>query len=287
MPAAEIPTKTVKLSWILSAFALMVAVAAVCAYLSLCLFFYQGQWQLLFHASTTVSLTPANAGLPFEAVRFDTPETGVPRLSGWWIAADANPASNCSTWNKRRNPVITVLYLHGGTGSLADTLPALARLHALGLTIFAIDYRGYGQSAPLHPSEQSMLSDTDAALAYLVDLRHLAPTSIVLYGEGTGATIAAEAASRHPEIRKIILENLNPPALETLSADPRTARLPVRLLMTSPLDPSSALRSTGPARLFIGPDRNTAAAFQQAPQPKSRNATPDSASLCSFLEQKH
>ena len=269
MPAAALPTQTVRLRWIVSAFALMVAVAAVCAYLSLCLLFYQGQWQLLFHPSDSVSESPANAGLVFEAVRFDTPEAGAPRLSGWWV-----PASDAAT---------TVLYLHGGAGSLADTVPPLVRLHALGVNVFAIDYRGFGRSEPLHPSEQSMLADTDAALAYLYDLRHVVPRSIVVYGEGTGATIAAEAAPRHPEIMKIILENLNPPALQILLSDPRTSLLPVRLLMTSSLDPSSALQRAGPARLFVGSNANTAAAFQRAAEPKNFSLAADPGTLKNFI----
>ena len=35
--------------WLLSALGIMVAVAAVCAYVTLGLLFYQGSWQLIFH----------------------------------------------------------------------------------------------------------------------------------------------------------------------------------------------------------------------------------------------
>ncbi len=271
MPSAPLPT--VKLRWIVGAFSLMVAAAAVCAYLSLCLLFYQGQWQLLFHPSPAVDHTPASVGLAFEPVRFDTTEAGVPRLSGWWIPGAAGAK--------------TILYLHGGSGSLSDTLPALERLHTLGVNLLAIDYRGFGQSAPLHPSEKSLLADTDAALAYLADLRHLPPGSVVLYGEGVGATLALEAAAHHPELHTLILEDLNPPARVTLNADPRTAMLPVRLMMTSPLDPSAALTTIGPARLFLaapvaasGP---TLSAYHRAAPPKALAAPDDLDSIRAFL----
>ena len=266
------PEPTVKLRWIASAFALMVALAAVCAYASLCLLFYQGQWQILFHPSPSVSATPANVGLAFAPVRFDTTEAGTPRLTGWWIPGSA---------------ATTILYLHGGSGSLADTVPSLARLHGLGPNLLAIDYRGFGQSAPLHPSETSMLADVAAALRYLTELRHLPPGSIVLYGRGVGATIAAEAAAHHPEVHALILEDVTPPARVVLNADPRTAMLPVGLLMTSRLDPTEALATMGPRRLFLASStsasRPTLTAYHQAAPPKLLAAPDDLDSMRAFL----
>ena len=263
-------TPTVKLRWIAGAFTLMVALAAVCAYGSLCLLFYQGQWQILFHPSPGVSTTPAALGFRFEQVRFDVTESGRTRLSGWWL-----PGS----------PGQTILYLHGGSGSLSDIVPGLGHLHDLHTNLFAIDYRGYGESEPLHPSEKSMLADVDAALAYLADLRHVPPASVVLYGEGVGATIAAEAAMRHPEIRELILEDLQPPAQVTLEADPRTTMIPVRLLMTSRLDPSSALASGGPRRLFLASasSRQTLTYYHLAARPKSLADPDDLDSIRAFL----
>ncbi len=266
----------VKLRWIVSAFAIMVVLAAACAYGSLCLLFYQGQWQILFHPSATVSSTPANLADPFEEVRFDTTEAGTPQLSGWWIPASPGASQ-------------TILYLHGGSGSLGDALPMVGRLHALHAGIFAIDYRGFGHSAPLHPSETSMLADVDAALAYLADLRHTPPRNIVLYGEGVGATIAAEAAVRHPEIHALILQDLQPPAQVTLDADPRTAMIPVRLLLTSRLDPSPALTRPGPRRLFLASataaSRQTLADYHLAAPPKSLAEPGDLESIRTFLDR--
>ncbi len=143
--------------WLLKMLAVTIGGALFCGYLTLCGLFYQGQWQLVLHPDTATTITPASVNLPFEDVSFDYTETGQPQLHGWWIPAAGNAPAGYSAF--------TILYLHGGNGSLADTLPRLQELHHLGLNVFAFDYRGFGQSAGLHPNELRMREDTAAALA--------------------------------------------------------------------------------------------------------------------------
>ena len=208
--------------WLISSVFGVVTFAALCAYLTLCLLFYQGQWQIVFHPSRTITTTPAAAGLKYDTISFDYTGAGAPQLSGWWIPAD--PSS--SPTNASR----TLLFLHDGQGSLSDNVEQLKTLHALGINIFAFDYRGFGQSINTHPSETRVYEDADAAWNYLTDIRHLDPRSIILYGTGLGATIAAEAALRHHEAPALILENPAPPALSLIAADERTSLIPIRML---------------------------------------------------------
>ena len=105
-----------------------------------------------------------------------------------------------------RSSANTVLVMHDGTGSLSDTVPHLQALHSLGMNVFAFDYRGFGQSAEVHPSEARTHEDAEAAWRYLTDTRHLPPTTIVLDGVGLGATIAVEIARRHPQAPALVLE---------------------------------------------------------------------------------
>ena len=56
--------------WLLGAVALMVAAAALCGWCALCLLFWQGSWQLLYHPASAVARTPASAGLAFDSVGF-------------------------------------------------------------------------------------------------------------------------------------------------------------------------------------------------------------------------
>jgi uncharacterized protein len=241
-PAPELPPfQQISGHWLLRAFAISLLAAAACAYLSLCLLFYQGQWQVLFHPSRTITTTPATLGLRFDDVRFDATEDGVLQLDGWWISAPEGG----------RYANSTLLYFHGAHGSLSDSAAKLKTLHELGINIFAFDYRGFGRSSDTHPSEERVSQDADAAWNYLVDTRHLATQTIVLFGEGLGATIAAEAARRHSASPGLILENPAPPGLTLVRNDPRTRLLPVRLLFHDRFDLELKLKDLRTAKLFL------------------------------------
>ena len=246
--------------WLLGALAITIALGAVCAYATLCLLFYQGSWQLIFHPSRTISTTPASLNIPYEEIKFDSAETGKPQLAGWWI-----PAGDTA-----RYPSLTILFLHDGHGSLSDTVSQLQALHALGINIFAFDYRGFGQSADEHPSEASMNQDADAALAYLTGTRHLPAHSVIVYGTGIGGAIAASTASRHTEVAALILENISPPAATLFAADGRSKILPVRLLTSDRFDPAETLKSLSTPKLFLerGTSPPTETAFHAAHDPR-------------------
>ncbi|HTZ89066.1 MAG TPA: alpha/beta fold hydrolase [Alloacidobacterium sp.] len=243
--------------WLLSALGIVLAAGAICSYATLCLLFYQGSWQLIFHPSHTDTARPK---IPYQEIHFDYTETGRPQLTGWWV-----PAASGARYADK-----TILYLHDGRGSLSDTVSQIQDLHALGINIFAFDYRGFGTSAALHPSETSMNQDADAALAYLTDTRHVPAHFIIVYGTGLGAPIAASTASRHQEIAALVLENISPDALTILGADARTKILPVRLLTSDRLNATEALKTLQTPKLFLdrGNSPQTHEAFSIASQPK-------------------
>jgi pimeloyl-ACP methyl ester carboxylesterase len=264
--------------WLLGALGVMVALAAVCAYGTLCLLFYQGSWQLIFHPSRSVAANPASLNIPYEEIKFDYTETGKSQLTGWWIpaGADARYAAN------------TILYLHDGHGSLGNTLSQLQTLHALGINLFAFDYRGFGQSADLHPSETSLNQDADAAVAYLTATRHLPAHSIIGYGVGLGAPIATAIAARHSEIAALVIENLSPAASTLFSADARAKILPVSLLTSDRLNPTETLKALSTPKLFLerGAGPETENAFHAAHNPKQFFAiAPDDPAK--YLEAMH
>jgi uncharacterized protein len=139
----------------------------LCAWGTLCILFWQGSWQLLYHPVSAVGRTPASVNLPFESIGFATNAAGQPQLRGWWIP----PSSHAR---------FTALYFHGADGNLGDTVNELSRLHEVGLGVIAFDYRGYGQSQFAHPSEARWREDADSAIAYLTGTRHVPASSIVL-----------------------------------------------------------------------------------------------------------
>ena len=145
-------------------------------------FIYLMQPRLLYYPnvpSRELTATPATIELDYEAVTLQT-DDGL-RLSAWFIP---HPA-----------PRATLLFFHGNAGNLSHRLESIRLFHDLGLAVFIIDYRGYGQSEG-SPGEAGTYRDAAAAWDYLVTKRHIVPQEIVIFGRSLGAAIAAELASR-------------------------------------------------------------------------------------------
>lgn len=251
---------TVSGRWLAGAVAVVVTVAAMCAYATLCLLFYQGQWQMVLHPSRSVAVSPANRGVKFDEVHFDYTETGIAKLDGWWIPAD--PASQWSS--------DVVLYLHSGEGSLANCVDDLVALHSLGINVFAFDYRGFGRSTGTRPSELRMTQDANAAWTYLTSTRHTEARSIVIYGAGVGASLAAELAARH-QPAGVVLEAPSDPARSIIAQDVRAKILPLWLLLDEHFDPTDALQTPALPKLFLDPGeirQRTQQLFKAAAFPK-------------------
>jgi pimeloyl-ACP methyl ester carboxylesterase len=207
--------------WLLTAATIAIVGAAACAWLTLCLLFWQGSWQLLYHPASAITRTPASVGLAFDSVAFATTEASEPRLKGWWIPSEPGA-------QYRR---FTVLYLHGQSGNLGDSVDDLAALRTVGVNILAFDYRGFGQSQFAHPSEARWREDAEWALQYLTATRHVAAGSIVLDGKGLGANLALEVAAAHPELAGVVLESPLQSPVDALFNDPRARLVPAHLLV--------------------------------------------------------
>jgi pimeloyl-ACP methyl ester carboxylesterase len=214
----------------MGALAGVVAAAALCVWLVLCLLFWQGSWQLLYLPSPTVAKTPASVSLAFDSIGFATTGDGVPQLSGWWI-----PAASDSRYSR-----YTVLYLHGQDGNLGDTVPALSQVHKVGVNVFAFDYRGYGQSKFARPSEANWLKDASWALDYLTNTRHIDPHTIVVYGEDLGADLALEFGTAHHEIAGVVANLPFKDALTPIFGDARARLVPAHLLVRDRYDLDAA-----------------------------------------------
>jgi pimeloyl-ACP methyl ester carboxylesterase len=235
-PPQPPPPEVVSPIWLAKAVALTILAALLCGYLTFCLLFYQGQWQLVLHPTRTSANPASIAGVPYELIRFGPDESATPQLTGWWIPAD--PGARYATF--------TILFLPDGNGSLADSIPTLASLHNLGINIFAFDYRGYGQSATARPSQRSLTQDTDSAWQYLITSRHIAAQQIIPYGTGIGTSLATRLTSNHNAVPALILDAPRADLLEVAMRDPRSTFMPVHLLFHErfPLaQPLSTLRT--------------------------------------------
>ena len=131
----------VEVSWILKALAVVVLVALLCAYITMCVLFSHGQWQLVLHPSRTVAATPASLNLPFTEVHFGVDETGIPQLTGWWIPADSSATGTTNN---------TALILHA-----ADALTFLTTTRSIPATSIVIYGTGLGASLAVHLCAQN------------------------------------------------------------------------------------------------------------------------------------
>jgi pimeloyl-ACP methyl ester carboxylesterase len=243
--------------WVAKALGITVVVAAVCGYITLCGLFYLGQWQLALSPSRSVTHTPSDIHLAFNEVHFGTDASGQPQLHGWWIPADL-PSDP------------TVLMLHAGNGSISDALPQARALHDARLNVLLFDYRGFGQSKGQHPTQALMQQDSEAAFSYLTTMRQIAPASIIVYGEGVGASLAAKLCGEHREISAIILNNPDGDLTSRARSDSRARMAPVGLLFHEDFPLAAPLHTLATAKLLIihADSKVQTANLQQAAYPK-------------------
>src|SRR4029079_12123299 len=114
------------------------------------------------------------------------------RVHAWWIAS---PRAK-----------LTLVFFHGARVNLSGSIYRLRAFRDAGFNVFAFDYRGFGKSSPLLPSEQSVYEDAEAAMKW-VDTRVPARGMRVMYGHSLGVPIAAEAALRSVGAAALVLES--------------------------------------------------------------------------------
>ncbi|QNI35294.1 alpha/beta hydrolase [Edaphobacter albus] len=253
-------TENVQGAWLLKATLVVVLAAAFCTYLTLCLLFYHGQWQIVLHPVQEKPLTTDQDHL----IRFAPDSSAQPQLVGEWLPAAAGS----------RYGQITILFLPGGDGNRASFFGTQKALHDLGLNVFIFDYRGYGQSKQAHPSQQLMEEDSEAAWDYLTGIHKIAASSILPYGVGVGASLAVRLAEIHPEIPGVILDSPHADLREIVRHDTRWRLLPVGMLFHEDFPLAEPLSNLSKPKLLISGEREEPKAFQTAATPKITIALP-------------
>jgi len=88
----------------------------------------------------------------------------------------------------------TLLYLHGTFRNLYLNLPKIDALREAGFAVLAVDYRGWGESTLIVPSEATI--NADAALAWAeLQRRQPNPQRRFIFGHSMGGAIAVTLAS--------------------------------------------------------------------------------------------
>ena len=146
------------------------------------------------------------------------------RLHGLWLAQEA-------TGDTGKAPIL--LYLHGARYNVTGSAPRIRRMHELGFSVLAIDYRGFGKSTNELPSEESAYEDARAAWDWLAKKYPDRPRYI--FGHSLGGPIAINLAAEVHDERGTIVEGTFTSIADVVSASD-WGWMPVSLFITQRFD---------------------------------------------------
>lgn len=181
----------------------------------------QRQWVFQPSKDSWWGGTAAAEGMEDVWIDYDSALTGQPvRLHGLWLPqADA------------RAPVL--LYLHGARWDVRGSAHRMRRMHDLGFAVLGIDYRGFGRSTEVLPSEPMAVEDARAGWNWLAQRHPDAPRFV--FGHSLGGAIAVQLAADVSDESGLMVEGTFPSIAEVV----RTFKwgwLPVGPLLTQRFD---------------------------------------------------
>jgi len=121
------------------------------------------------------------AGLELDKVTFKTEQDM--HLNGWFI--------------RHPSAIGTVLF-YGGNGFLKETAQWIIKsITGQQMNLFIFNYRGYGQN-PGAPTIMGVKADGLAAYQYLVNVRKIHPSKIIIHGHSLGTLVGLYVAEKKP-----------------------------------------------------------------------------------------
>lgn len=170
---------------------------------------------------------------------FDIRLAGNDKVRAWYLA---NPNPDAPA----------VLYLHGSRWNLNGSVFRIERWLEMGFSVLAIDYRGFGESSPLLPSQASATEDAVAALQEL-ERRQPDPARRYVYGHSLGGAVAIALAAtvQQPEFAGLILESTFTSIQDMIPTTGYSAIPGLDLLITQPFDSLSSIKQVRNPILFL------------------------------------
>jgi uncharacterized protein len=176
-------------------------------------------------------------------IEFDSRVSGErTRLHGLWLAAE-QPAQD--------GPVL--LYLHGARWNVAGSAHRIRRMHELGFSVLAIDYRGFGKSTPALPSEDMAYEDAKAAWDWLAARHPQRPRYI--FGHSLGGAVAIDLAAKVQDEQGVIVEGTFT-SIPDVASTMKWGWLPVGPLITQRFESVRKVAKIGAPLLVVHGDRD-------------------------------
>ena len=106
----------------------------------------------------------------------------------------------------------TIIFFHGNAGNIGLRLPnAVQMFRTLSSNILMVEYRGFGDSDNVQPTEYGMRRDSEAALNFIRNHPHINPNKIFIFGRSLGGAVSfhlAQYAERNDiPVAGLIVEN--------------------------------------------------------------------------------
>lgn len=221
--SAVVPTRSWRrLAGVAAAALFGLAITAGCSTLDT----HQRRWIFQPAASTPWAGERATEGMETVYIDFRSHSSGKPaRLHGLWLAGAAPDA-----------PLL--LYLHGARWDVTGSASRIRRMQALGFAVLAIDYRGFGKSDVLLPSETTAREDAHAAWDWLA-ARHPGQPRYI-FGHSLGGAIAIALASETRDEAGLMVEGTFT-SIADVFAGMRWGWLPVGPLITQRFDSAARI----------------------------------------------
>lgn len=134
----------------------------------------------VFHPVKEMTATPEDVGLDYQNLSLPTADGET--IAAWYVPATANDQG------------LTLLFLHGNGGNLSYQVESIAFFNRLGLSVLALDYRGYGESGG-KPSVKGTVEDAKAAWQWLTEQKGIPASRIIVFGRSLGGGVAAALAA--------------------------------------------------------------------------------------------
>jgi len=196
----------------------------------------------------------------------------------------ANQSLHAWWWPAQRADAPAILYLHGVRWNLTGQLFRIEQLHAMGYSVLAVDYRGFGQSRGDLPSEATVYEDAQVAWERFAQLQPDRNKRLI-FGHSLGGAVAVELAadlSRQAQkdgspsaARGLILESTFT-SLGDVAAVVADTALPVRWLLSQKFDSIDKIDQVGMPLLLVHgqddryvPPRFSQQLYEAAQQPKT------------------
>ena len=142
----------------------LITTSIILAYLSIILFVYFNQRNLLYHPSENNYLND-KINFNYKEIFIETSENI--KLKSWFIEKDLEKFK-------------TILFFHGNAGNLFNRVYKLNELNKLDLNILIISWRGFSGNEG-RPTEKNLYHDAEEAIKWLKE-QGLDNKNIILYG---------------------------------------------------------------------------------------------------------